>query len=141
MKRRVTEDESRPLMEFDGQWISFSHEEKSLPFDVILFRWGRGGFCLGLFLLDPLCMALDEFLDVEGGHPQRGTDGQTAVTLDDERHRFAPGMDEIVDGDGHGRKNHGVGVQVFAQLQGAIKQKQPQLLNGGLIPLSNCVGI
>jgi hypothetical protein len=46
-------------------------------------------------------MALDEFLDVKFGHPQRGADREAAIPLDDECHRLSPGMDEMVNGDRH----------------------------------------
>jgi len=46
-------------------------------------------------------MALDEFLDVEFGHSQRGADREAAIPLDDECHRLPPGMDEMVDEDRH----------------------------------------
>jgi hypothetical protein len=63
-----------------------------------------GSLRLGLFLMNPLRMVLDEFLDVNTRHPERGAYRQCAVTLDDECNRLSSGMDEMVNGDRHEQK-------------------------------------
>ena len=49
-------------------------------------------------------MVLDEFLDVNTRHPERGAYRQCAVTLDDECNRLSSGMDEMVNVDRHEQK-------------------------------------
>jgi len=100
----TAESEGGRRMRNDGQWIFFSKIQKCFTINVRLLRWGRGSLHLSLFLANPLCMGADEFLDGRFRHAQRGADRQAAVTLNDEGNRLSPGMDQLVNGDGHGKK-------------------------------------
>lgn len=104
MELVAAEGESGPLKRNDGQWDFFSLIKKSFSVAVMFFRWGRGSLHLSLFLTDPLCMVLDEFLDVNIRHPHRGAYCQAAITLDDKCNRLSSGMDQMVNGDGHDQK-------------------------------------
>jgi hypothetical protein len=103
MEPAAAEGESGPLRRDDGQWNFLSQVKESFSVNVMFLRRGRGSLRLGLFLLDPLRMVLDEFLDAYSRHAQRGAHRQAAVALDDEGNRLAPGMYEMVNGDGHGQ--------------------------------------
>ena len=101
MEPAAAEGESGALMRNDGQWNFFSLIKKSFSVNVMFFRWGRGSLGLGLYLMDPLFMIVDEFLDVNSRHAERGAYRQCAVALDDECNRLSPGMNQVVNGDRH----------------------------------------
>jgi len=86
------------------QWIFSPEIWKSFSVNESLFRRERGSLQLVLFLPDPILMVLDEFLDGCLGHPQGSADRHAAVPLDDECYRFSTGMDQVINGDWHGRE-------------------------------------
>jgi len=93
--------ESGPLRRNDDQGNFFSQIKESFSVDVIYFRRRRGSLGLDLILMDPLFMLLDEFLDVNSRHAERGAYRECAVALDDKGNGLSLGMDEMVDGDSH----------------------------------------
>ena len=97
----AAECESGSLMRNDGQWIFCSQIKKSFASTIILLQWGRASLRLDFFLMDPLRMELDEFLDMNSRHPERSEYGQGSIALDDECNCLSSGLDKMVYGDGH----------------------------------------
>ncbi len=100
----VLKAQGRPLSPDQFQVKGGTEEKETFPVCELFLRSGRDGRQLFARAGDPIRFFVDEFLDGRLARAHRRTDGECAVTFDDQCDRFAPTAREFVDLNLHVKK-------------------------------------